>query len=149
MSTHNVTDNSDEDTNGSFEFVDKLTDSDNKSDEDKDDSAKKESGDDHQWEDVLGSGQLLKKVRNIHFDVFLSGCTLILDVFQVIKPGHDRRPERQDICEIKYECRYDDEIVDQVDSCKILVSESEVCPKPFSFHLSNATMMRKNVYSIS
>lgn len=60
---HNVTDNSDEDTNGSFEFVDKLTDSDNKSDEDKDDSAKKESGDD-QWEDVLGSGQLLKKVSN-------------------------------------------------------------------------------------
>lgn len=65
MSTHNGNDNSDEDTNGSFEFVDKMTDSDNKSDSDKDDLAKKKSEDGDQWEDVLGSGQLLKKVSEI------------------------------------------------------------------------------------
>lgn len=134
MSTHNVTDNSDEDTNGSFEFVDKLTDSDNKSDEDKDESTKNESGDDLEWQDVLGSGQLMKKVRYIHFHVFSSRFIFnFVHVFQVIKPGHDRRPERQDICEIKYECRYDDEIVEKVDSCKILVSEYEVCPTFFQF----------------
>lgn len=53
-------DNSDEDTNGSFEFVDKITDS-----SDTDQKSKDESDDENKWEDVLGSGQLLKKVTYI------------------------------------------------------------------------------------
>lgn len=63
-------DNSDEDTNGSFEFVDKVTDSsedsDNKLTDIKDQEASTPEPEE-KWEDVLGSGHLLKKVNLSRF----------------------------------------------------------------------------------
>lgn len=61
-------DNSDEDTNGSFEFVDKVTDSSDSEHKSTDGKMKlegeKSSENEVQngWEDVLGSGHLLKRV---------------------------------------------------------------------------------------
>lgn len=60
-------DHSDEDTNGSFEFVDKVTDSsetdsDHKPVDDKNAAEGDVKSNENEWEDVLGSGHLLKKV---------------------------------------------------------------------------------------
>lgn len=60
-------DHSDEDTNGSFEIIDKVgdsseTDSDTKPTEDKNELKDDNKATENEWEDVLGSGHLLKKV---------------------------------------------------------------------------------------
>lgn len=56
----NAMDNSDEDTNGSFEFVDKITDSSDSDSKSKENKLQKQNK--YMWEDILGSGQLLKRV---------------------------------------------------------------------------------------
>lgn len=54
-------DHSDEDTNGSFEFVDKVPDS-SETDIEDEEIKNDENSKENEWEDVLGSGHLLKKV---------------------------------------------------------------------------------------
>lgn len=103
-------DHSDEDTNGSFEMVDKVsdfseTDSEGKLTEDKNDAESDEKSKEGEWEDVLGSGHLLKKI---------------------IKKGTDVRPDRREICELKYKCYCDDKLIEESESKKVPVSDSEL-----------------------
>ncbi|XKL59406.1 hypothetical protein PGB90_000422 [Kerria lacca] len=99
----NAMDNSDEDTNGSFEFVDKITDSSDSDSKSKENKLQKQNK--YMWEDILGSGQLLKRI---------------------IRTGEGTRPESRNICEIKYECKYNDKTIEKIDFLKVPVSDSEL-----------------------
>lgn len=85
-------DHSDEDTNGSFEMVDKVsdfseTDSDSKLNEDKNGTESDDRPKEGEWEDVLGSGHLLKKVSYGCF-YYLNYRLMLTNLFSFCNLGH-------------------------------------------------------------
>ena len=137
-------DNSDEETNGSFEFVDKVTDS---SDTDKSGDEKKEPENEDKWEDILGSGNLLKKVIYSIWLINHRASTvrptfLTSYIFQILKKGGDSRPERRDTATITYDCRLGEEVIQTVDNLEVSVSDCEV--RLIKICLSNTVY---NIYS--
>jgi len=105
IAEQNYPEKSVEDTNVNFINQEKgSTSSSNKLKSDEDPTEKKEKED--EWLDILGSGQLLKKI---------------------IKKGiSDTRPQRSDVCTVKYFGKYEDKVVDEGNDVTINLGDAEV-----------------------
>lgn len=60
---------------------------------------------------------------------------------QIIRTGEGTRPESRNICEIKYECKYNDKTIEKIDFLKVPVSDSEVSFILRSHHYSVISYM--------